>query len=84
LTDPNNKEGFKALSDDFTYPTETVLRSRMLYFPEGSTISYSMLHGFIASTRLLYEEEKENRRNIRYSIVFIIGTCLLDWYVCIM
>lgn len=84
LVDPNNKDGFKALPDDFSYPVDTVLKSRVLYFSEGSTTSQNMFNGFIANTRILYEEERESRRNFRYGALFIIGTCLLDWYVCIM
>jgi hypothetical protein len=70
------------MPDDQTYPLSVILKSRQLYFKEGETVAESLVKVFVNNTRISYEEEKENRRNLRYGIVFIFGTCLFDWLIC--
>jgi hypothetical protein len=81
-TDPKNDAGFKALPDDHTFPVDVVLKSRQEFFKDAEIVSQSALKSFLASTRLLYAEKKENRSNIRYGLIFMTGTVLLDWLIC--
>ena len=32
--------------------------------------------------RIYYYDQKDNRQNVRFGIVFVIGTCILDYYIC--
>ena len=82
VVDPANQDGFKALPDDFAYPVDTALKSRQQYFKEGETIASLFLSHVIATTRVHYHDKKEMRSNVRNGTMFIIGTILLDWYIC--
>lgn len=80
-TDPNHS-GFKALPDDHVFPLQSILLSRQQFFKEAESVSTSALRNFTGTTRIRYGDQKENRSNFRYGIIFIIGTIGLDWLIC--
>jgi hypothetical protein len=61
-----------------------VLHSRASYFKTGEEIGNHLMNRYRGETVQLYEDKKEHRFNVRYGTVFLIATCLLDWYVCSM
>lgn len=80
-TDPSHS-GFKALPDDHVFPLESILLSRQQYFKEAESVSTYAVRSFTGATRLMYGEQKENRSNFRYGIIFLFGTICLDWLIC--
>lgn len=74
--------GFKPLPDDHVILAEDALRSRQLYFKEATTVASGFMTDYCAEMRIMYEDRRDFYATVRNGVIFIVGTCLLDWLVC--
>ena len=83
MTDPLFT-GFKPLPDDHVIPLDDLLKSRRKYFKEGTEVAHNLMSTYTGERRMYYTEKLDTRDTLRMGFVFFVGTCILDWIICIM
>ena len=76
--------GFKPLPDDHVINLRDALRSRHLYFKEGTAVGSGFMTDYCAEMRVVYEDRRDFYATLRNGAIFFVGTCLLDWLVCVI
>jgi len=74
--------GFKPLPDNHRIPALDLLRSRRIYFAEGTLLAGQLVKDYTTNRRVHYAEKKENAKTRRRGVYFILGTIIADWIVC--
>ena len=78
-------KGFHALPHDFSISTDRLFESQRLYYnPEGKQISLQFIRDYLHLRQDYYNNKKDNRDTLKKGVVFVIMTCLIDWFICSM
>lgn len=76
--------GFKPLPDDHKLDVETILRQRRTHFSVSDKIGEQFIEDYLAKRRSYYYDREDNWETIKMGLLFLVGTCVLDIYVCVM
>lgn len=76
--------GFKPLPDDHKLDIETILRERRTFFSVSDKIGEQFLEDYLSKRRSYYYDREENWETLKMGLLFLVGTCALDIYICIM
>lgn len=76
--------GFKPIPDDRSLNKQFLLDGIDKYFKEAEDIGHKFISDLIGERRMYYEDNREFSSTIRYGVVFVICTCMIDWYICMM
>jgi hypothetical protein len=75
--------GITPLPQTVQMPSHDIIVSRRKYFQEGDEVGNIFMNRYIQSIRQMYEDRREWQGIRRNGFLFMIATCLLDWFVCI-
>jgi hypothetical protein len=59
-----------------------IIQSQQLYYPNHKNISVDFFNDYITNRNEHYHEKKDNNDMLKKGVVFVIVTCLLDWFIC--
>lgn len=76
--------GFKPLPDEHIIPVEDLLRSRRKYFKEGTSVANNLMSTYTGERRMYYTDKLDTKETMRMGFAFFVGTCILDFIICVM
>jgi hypothetical protein len=82
-SDPNYT-GFKPLPDDHTVNVVELVKARKDFFLDGAMVGEKFVEEILTQRREFYQQKQETRKTMVHGFLFFIGTCLLDWAVCVV
>lgn len=76
--------GFKPLPDDHSVSVEELVKARNDFFEDGAKVGEKFVEEILTQRREFYNQKQETRSTMVQGVLFFTGTCLLDWFVCVM